>query len=55
MKIKLFSLKPGRGTVHVFCEHLSPGDEPACHSKPKSLRQWKEILLMPAQRFGELQ
>ena|SRR5215469_3392751 len=31
-------LKPGQGTVHIFCEHLSPGDESACHPKPKYLR-----------------
>jgi hypothetical protein len=35
---KLCFLKPGQGTVHIFCEHLSP-DEPACHPKPKYLRQ----------------
>jgi hypothetical protein len=28
-----------RDTVHVFCEHLSAVDEPACNPKPKSLRQ----------------
>jgi hypothetical protein len=33
---------------------ISPGDESACHPNPESLRQ-VEILLMPAQRFGELQ
>ena len=32
-------LKPGQGTVHIFCEHLSSGDESACHPKPKYLRQ----------------
>jgi hypothetical protein len=32
-------LKPGPGTVHIFCEHLSPDDESACHPKPKYLRQ----------------
>src|SRR5215469_16276602 len=31
-------LKPGQGTVHIFCEHVSPGDEPVCHPKPKHLR-----------------
>src|ERR1700686_2856762 len=36
---KRLSLKPGQGTVHVFCEHLSPVDESACNPKPKSLRQ----------------
>jgi hypothetical protein len=25
--------------VHVFCEHLSAVDEPACNPKPKSGRQ----------------
>src|SRR5882762_9769505 len=32
-------LEPGRGTVHVFCEHLSPGDDSACNPKPTSSRQ----------------
>jgi len=32
-------LEPGRGTVHVFCEHLSPGDESVRNPKPTSLRQ----------------
>src|SRR5260370_22806247 len=32
-------LKPCRGTVDILCEHLSLGDEPACHSKPKSICQ----------------
>ena len=32
-------LEPGRGTVHVFCEHLSPGDDSACNPRPTSLRQ----------------
>ena len=27
--------------VHIFCEHLSPGDESACHPKPKYLRHVK--------------
>jgi hypothetical protein len=35
-------LKPGRGTVHVFCEHLSPGDDSACNPRPTSLRQAKK-------------
>jgi hypothetical protein len=39
LKTKLSFLKPGQGTVHIFCEHLSPGDESACHPKPKYLRQ----------------
>ena len=25
--------------VHILCEHLSPGNESACHPKPKYLRQ----------------
>jgi hypothetical protein len=54
MKTKLFFLKPCRGTVHVFCEHLLPSDEPACHPKSKSSRQGKEVLFAAAQRFGEL-
>jgi hypothetical protein len=32
-------LETQRGTVHTFCKHLSPGDESACHPKPKYLRQ----------------
>jgi hypothetical protein len=32
-------MEPGQGTVHFFCEHLSPVDESACNPKPKSLRQ----------------
>jgi hypothetical protein len=32
-------LKPGRGAVHVFYEHLSPVDELACNPKPKSFCQ----------------
>jgi hypothetical protein len=36
---KRCSLQPGQGTVHFFCEHLSPVDESACNPKPKSLRQ----------------
>src|SRR6266403_5104513 len=32
-------LEPGPGTVHVFCEHLSPGDDSACNPKPTSSRQ----------------
>jgi hypothetical protein len=39
LRTKLVFLKPCRGTVRAFCEHLSPGDEPACHPQPKSLRQ----------------
>src|SRR6266446_1039893 len=35
-------LEPGRGTVHVFCEHLSPGDDSACNPRPTSLRQAKK-------------
>jgi hypothetical protein len=36
---KRCSLRPGQGTVHFFCEHLSPVDESPCNPKPKSLRQ----------------
>jgi hypothetical protein len=32
LNTKLFFLKPCRGTVDILREHLSPGDEPACHS-----------------------
>jgi len=32
-------LEPGRGTVHVVCEHLSAGDESASNPKPTSSRQ----------------
>jgi hypothetical protein len=39
LKTKLFFLKPCRGTVDIFCKHLSPGDEQACHPNPESLRQ----------------
>ena len=39
LKTKLSFLKSGQGAVHIFCEHLSPGDESACHPKPKYLRQ----------------
>jgi hypothetical protein len=39
-------LQPGRGTVHIFCKHLSPGDESACHPKPKTCAKEKEILLI---------
>ena len=38
LKTKLSFLKPGEGTVPIFCEHLSPGDESACHPKPRYLR-----------------
>jgi hypothetical protein len=38
-KTKLFFWKPCRGTVDIFCKHLSPGDESACHPNPESLRQ----------------
>jgi hypothetical protein len=51
----LYFLKPGQGTVHIFCEHLSPGDKSARHPRPKYYVKWKEILVMPAQRFGERQ
>jgi hypothetical protein len=37
LKTKLFFLETR--TVHILCEHLSPGDESACHPKPKYLRQ----------------
>jgi hypothetical protein len=37
LKTRLSFLKPH--TVHIFCEHLSPRDESACHPKPKYLRQ----------------
>ncbi|PYU61660.1 MAG: hypothetical protein DMG55_06900, partial [Acidobacteria bacterium] len=36
---KPFFLQPGQGTVHIFCEQLSPVDKSACNSKPKSSRQ----------------
>src|SRR5215471_952432 len=55
LKTKLSFLKPGQGTVHIFCEHLSPGDESARHPKPKYLRQVERNPLIPAQRFGERQ
>ena len=48
-------LKPGQGTVHIFWEHPSPGDESACHPNRSTYVKWKEILLIPAQRFGERQ
>lgn len=48
-------LEPGRGRVHVFCEHLSPGDDSACNPRPTSLRQAETNPLWRAQRFGELQ
>ena len=38
LKTKLSFLKSAQGTVHIFCEHLSPGDA-ACHPKPKYLPQ----------------
>ena len=36
---KPFFLQPGQGTVHIFCEQLSPVHKSACNSKPKSSRQ----------------
>jgi hypothetical protein len=42
-------------TVHIFCEHLSRGDESARHPKRSTYVKRKEILSMPAQRFGERQ
>src|SRR6516225_6392101 len=39
LKTKLSFLKPGQDTVHIFCEHLSPGDESTSHPRPKYLRQ----------------
>ena len=39
LKSRLSFLKPGQGTVHIFCEHFSLGDELGCHPKPKYLRQ----------------
>ena len=48
-------LEPGQGTVHIFCEHLSPGDESVCHPKPKYLRQVERNPCDEAQRFGEQQ
>src|SRR5215469_3007463 len=39
LKSRLSFLKPGQGTVRIFCEHPSPVDESACHPKPTYLRQ----------------
>src|SRR6478736_4296963 len=47
----------------IFCKHLSPGDESACHPNPESLRQVERnpfnagatIWRTTARRFGEPQ
>src|SRR5882762_6456928 len=40
-------LEPGRGTVHVFCEHLSPVGKSAATPNRRAYIKWKEILLVP--------
>src|SRR6516164_1091310 len=37
-------LEPGQGTVPIFCEHLSPGDESARDPNRSTYVKWKEIL-----------
>jgi len=42
LKTKLYFLKletRKAAVLHIFCEHLSPGDESVCHPRPKYLRQ----------------
>jgi len=43
----------GGESVHIFCKHLSPADESACHPKPKYLRQVERNPFDAAQRFGQ--
>jgi hypothetical protein len=48
-------LKPGQGTVHIFCKHLSRAtNQPAIQNRSTYVK-WKETFVMPAQRFGERQ
>ena len=46
-------LQPGRGTVHILCEHLSP-DNDSLQSQTEGLIGMRKKFF-GAQRFGELQ
>jgi hypothetical protein len=56
LKTKLFFLKPGRGTVHVFSEHPSPIEQISLQSQTEELPpSRKKSFSCRTQRFGELQ
>ena len=54
LKTKLSFLKPGQGRVHISASIFRATNQPAILNR-RTYVKWKEILLMPAQRFGERQ